>query len=42
MNHISIKKFGFAVGATIVIIYIGCILVTSFITSLLIVLPGIL
>ena len=28
MNHISIKKFGFATGATVAIIYFGCILVS--------------
>lgn len=32
MKHISIKHFGLATGATIAIIYIGCIIVTSFIS----------
>lgn len=29
MNHINVKQFGFAVGTTIAIIYLGCILVVS-------------
>ena len=29
MNHINVKKFGFAVGTTIAIIYLGCIMVVS-------------
>lgn len=29
MNHINVKKFGFAVGSTIAIIYLGCITVIS-------------
>lgn len=33
MNHIGIKHFGFATGTTIVIVYIGCIIATSFISS---------
>jgi hypothetical protein len=32
MHHINIKWFGFAVGTTIAIIYIGCVTVTSFIS----------
>ena len=32
MHHINIKQFGFAVGTTIVIIYVGCIIVTSVIS----------
>lgn len=33
MHPINIKQFGFAVGITIVIIYIGCIIVISFIST---------
>lgn len=33
MNTINIKRFGFAVGTTIVIIYIGCIIVISFVST---------
>lgn len=33
MHHINIKQFGFAVGITIVIIYIGCIIVISFVST---------
>lgn len=33
MNHINIKQLGFAVGSTIVIIYIGCIAVISIIST---------
>lgn len=32
MHHINIKWFGFAIGTTIAIIYIGCIVVTLFIS----------
>ncbi|OSZ77134.1 hypothetical protein CAP36_12015 [Chitinophagaceae bacterium IBVUCB2] len=32
MYHINIKRFGLAVGTTIAIIYIGCVIVTSFIS----------
>jgi len=32
MNHISIKHFGLATGITIAIVYIGCIIATSFIS----------
>ena len=32
MQHINIKRFGLAVGTTIAIIYIGCVIVTSFIS----------
>lgn len=27
MNHINIKRFGFALGGTIALVYLGCILV---------------
>lgn len=33
MNHINIKQLGFAIGTTIVIIYIGCIAVVSLIST---------
>lgn len=33
MHHINIKWFGLAVGTTIAIIYIGCIIVTSFFST---------
>ena len=33
MHHINIKQFGFAVGVTIVVIYIGCIAVVSLIST---------
>ncbi len=33
MHHINIKQFGFAVGITVVIIYIGCIIVISLVST---------
>ena len=33
MNHINIKQLGFAIGTTIVIIYIGCVAVVSLIST---------
>ena len=33
MHHINNKRFGLAVGTTVVIIYTGCIMVTSFVAA---------
>ena len=33
MHHINVKQFGFAIGTTIVIIYIGCILTISVVST---------
>ena len=33
MHHINVKQFGFAVAITITIIYVGCILVVSLVST---------
>ena len=33
MDHINVKRLGFAIGSTIVIIYIGCVAVISLIST---------